>query len=256
MIKKKGFPKEGEVVLVTVKNITPYSALCTLDEYEGREGMIHVSEISGKWVRDIKKFVKIGKQYVAKVVEVDEKKGHITLSLKRLSKRNKDQKLQDFKNEGRSEKMIEALAKRMKITPQEAYEKIGADLQEKFGDVFTAFNMAFENPEALVRRGIPEKTALLIQEVAKEEIQKKEKIIKADLCLKFYTEDGVAKIKSFLIGIKQKYGWEVKYISAPHYSIEMKTKNPKKAEKKLKEKLGEEISKIKGGEASFAIKGV
>ena len=85
MVKRKGFPSVGEVVLVTVKNITPYSALCTLDEYPGKEGMIHVSEVSGKWVRDIKKFVKKGKQYAAKVTRTDESKGHINLSLKRLS---------------------------------------------------------------------------------------------------------------------------------------------------------------------------
>lgn len=89
MVKRKGFPSEGEVVLITVKNITPYSALCSLNEYPGKEGMIHVSEVSGKWVRDIKKFVKQNKQYAAKVIRVDEIKGHINLSFKRLSKKSK-----------------------------------------------------------------------------------------------------------------------------------------------------------------------
>lgn len=255
MVKRKGFPSEGEVVLVTVKNITPYSALCSLNEYPGKEGMVHVSEVSGKWIRDIRKFVKQNKQYVAKIMRIDEEKGHIALSLKRLSKKAKEKKIQDYKKEERAEKMLGILGKKLEMNLEQAYEKIGYDLQENFGDMFVAFDLALEDLEGLKRRGVPEKYAKLIHEIAKENIQKKEVKIKAILDLKFYTGDGVDRVKEFLNSLSDKYKWEVKYISAPRYSIETKTNDPKKTEKDMMGKLTQEILKIKDGEASFKIGG-
>ena len=252
MVKRKGFPAVGEVVLVTVRTITPYSALCVLNEYPGKEGMIHVSEVSGKWVRDIRKFVKQNKQYAAKVTRIDEEKGHINLSLKRLSKKAKEKKLQDYKQEERAEKMLGLVGKKLGIKSlDEAYEKIGYELQEIFGDMFVAFNLANENPEQLVRRGVNQKYIKIMEEIAKENIQKKEIKIKAILELRFFTGDGVEKVKEFLNSLYDKYKWEIKYISAPRYSIEIKTNDPKKTEKNLRENLGKEILTIKDGEANF-----
>lgn len=255
MVKRKGFPAEGEVVLVTVKNITPYSALCSLDEYPEKEGMIHVSEVSGKWIRDIRKFVKQNKQYVAKVTRIDQERGHINLSLKRVSKKSKDKKIQDFKKEERAEKMLGLMAEKLKMNLNEVYEKIGFTLQETFGDMFIAFDHALENPDMLKRRGIDEKYVNLMIEIAKENIQKKEVKIKALLELKFFTGDGITRIKEFLNSLHDKYKWEIKYISAPRYSIEVKTNNPRQAERELRDKLTEEVSKVKNGEITFKIRG-
>ena len=245
MVKRKGFPSEGEVVLVTVKTITPYSALCSLNEYPRKEGMIHVSEVTGKWVRDIKKFVKKDKQYAAKVTRINKERGHINLSLKRLSKKAKDKKIQDFKKEEHAEKMLGIMAKKLGLNLDQAYEKIGYDLQEIFGDMFVAFGHAFENPEVLKRRGVDEKYIKLMVEIAKENIQKKEMDIKATLDLRFFTGDGVDRIKEFLNSLTNKYKWKIKYISAPRYSIEIKTNNPKQAEREFRKNLEKEISKIK-----------
>jgi len=255
MVKRKGFPSEGEVVLVTVKNITPYSALCALNEYAGKEGMIHVSEVSGKWIRDIRKFVKQDKEYAAKVTRIDQEKGHINLSLKRLSKKAKDKKIQDYKKEEHAEKMLGIMGKKLGMTLDQAYEKIGYNLQETFGDMFIAFNNALENPEILDRRGIDKKYIELMKEIAKENIQKKEIKIKAVLDLRFYTSDGINGVKEFLNSLTNKYKWEIKYISAPKYSIEIKTNNPKQAEREFRESLEKEISEIKDGVASFNIGG-
>ena len=77
MVKRKEMPDWGEFVLCTVERITPYAAWCRMDEYPGIEGMIHVSEVSGKWVHDIREFVKPNKQYVAKVVKIDYQKNAV-----------------------------------------------------------------------------------------------------------------------------------------------------------------------------------
>jgi len=253
MVKRKGFPSEGEVVLVTVRNITPYSALCSIDEYPGKEGMIHVSEVSGKWVRDIRNFVKQDKQYAAKVLRVDEERGHINLSLKRLSKKDSERKIQDYKNEERAEKMLEMVGKELNLPLEKIYEELGYDLQETFGDMFIAFNLALEDPEKLARRGVDKKYIKVMEKIAKETIKKKEVEIKTVLELKFFTGDGVNKIKDFLDHLHEKYKWEIIYISAPRYSIEIKTNSPKQAQRDLREKLEKEILTVKDGEADFKI---
>jgi len=256
LVKRKGFPSVGENVIVTVTRITPYSAMCALDEYPKKEGMIHVSEVTGKWVRDIRNYVKMNKSYVAKVIRLDEERGHINLSLKRVPKQAKDRKLQDFKHEQKAEKYLEVVGKKMKLTLDEAYDKIGFELQDKFGDMFKAFNEGFKSPDPLVRRGIDEKLAKVIHEVAKEHIKLKEIKIKAELDLTYYTGDGVKRVKKFLTELTNKYGLSVNYISAPKYSIETKSKDPKASQQLLRKTLTEAVATVgKEGVASFKIEG-
>ncbi len=46
------------------------------------EGLLHVSEISSSWIRNIRDFVREGQKMVLKVLRVDLEKGHIDLSLR------------------------------------------------------------------------------------------------------------------------------------------------------------------------------
>lgn len=254
MVKRKGFPASGEKVIVTTVRITPYSALCKLEEYPGKEGMIHVSESSGKWVRDIRKFIKPNKTYVAKVLRIDEEKGHINLSLKRVSKKENERKIQEYKKEQRAEKLLEIIAKKKKISLDQAYEKIGYELQEKFGEMFRAFEAAFKSPEILERREIKKEYIDLIYKIAKENIVQKKIKIKAVLNLRYFTGDGIEKIKDFLQNLNKKYKMNVKYISAPKYEISIETDNPKIMQKQFENQLNSEIKNIKNGEANFEIK--
>ncbi len=255
MVKRKGLPETGDNVIATITNITPYSAACTLDEYENAEGMIHVSEVSGKWVKDIRKFIKSGRQYVGKVLDVNPEKNFVSLSLKRLSKREREVKMQDYKKEQKAEKMLEQIAKKKNMSLQEAYEKIGYELQERYGDMFVAFEQAMKAPELLIERGIPKAWVDAIKEIAEENMQKKEVKIKAELEMKFYSGDGIDRIKKILTDLANKHKLSVKYISAPKYIIEIKTDNPKIAQKNLREQLTAALSNIKDGEVSFKIVG-
>jgi len=255
MVKRQGFPEFGEIVIVTVNQITPYSAMCKLEEYPGKEGMIHISEVSGKWVRDIKKFVKPNKTYVVRVMNVDESKGHIALSLKRVSKIDRTRKMQDYKREQKAEKILEKIAKEQKITLDKVYEEIGFKLQEEFGEIFKALDIASKSPEMLENKGIQPKWIKIIHEIAKENIQRKKIKIKAELDIKSYSGEGIDQIKNFLTNLTNKYGVNIKYISAPKYSVEIVSENPKMAKKELKENLNAAISNLKECEVSFKIIG-
>jgi translation initiation factor 2 subunit 1 len=255
LVKKRGFPEIGEIVVVTATRITPYSAMCKLEEYPEKEGMIHISEVSGKWVRDIKKFVKLNKTYVVKVLDVDEEKNHITLSLKRVPKIDRTRKMLTYKREQKGEKILEKIAKKQKMTLDEVYDKVGFQLQEEFGELFKAFDLASKFPELLIKRGIPAKWAEIIHETAKESIQKKKIKIRFELEIKSYSGDGIDDIKKFLNDLTNKYGVSINYISAPKYNVEIVSDNPKIAKKQLTENLAAAISEFKDGEVSFKIMG-
>lgn len=254
MVKRKGLPEWGEFVLCTAQRITPYAAWCRLDEYAGVEGMIHVSEVAGKWVHDIKDFVKLNKQYVAKVVKIDYQKGFVNLSLKRVTKVDKREKLNAFHREQRAEKILEQIAHEAGKSLDEAYEEVGYLLQDKFGELFSAFEEARKSPDVLKKYGISDKWIKAIATVTEKLFVEKETTIKAELELKSYAKDGVEKIKDVLNEL-EKTGATVKYISAPVYHVELTTKDPKTAGKKLVEALENAVKSIKQseGEGSYEL---
>lgn len=71
---------EGEIVECTVEQIMPYGAFVRMTA-NGRKGMIHISELSYSFVKNITDVLNINDKIQAKVIRVDER-GRIDLSLK------------------------------------------------------------------------------------------------------------------------------------------------------------------------------
>ena len=90
--RKPEWPEIGDLVIATIETVTDYGAYAKLDEYNKR-GLLHVSEISSSWIRNIRDFVREGQKMVLKVLRVDLEKGHIDLSLRRVTKREKIEKI-------------------------------------------------------------------------------------------------------------------------------------------------------------------
>jgi len=237
MTKEEKWPKRGELVIGTVVKVNPFSVFIALEEYNKKEGMVHISEVAGKWIRDIRKFVKLGEKTVAKVMYVNEEKGHITLSLKRVRKYDAEEKMREYKKKLKAEKMLKVLAEKLNMKPEEVDKKIVSVIEETFGNVFDVFQMSLtpQDYDLLIRKGIREEWAKAIKDVAEELIEIKEKTIKKIIELKSYESDGINMIRKILIIVKKDYGVDIKYISAPRYSLTFKTKNPKEGERKIKE---------------------
>jgi len=234
--RKEEYPKRGELVIGTVSKVNPYSAFVSLDEYGGKEGMVHVSEVARKWVRDIRTWVKKGDKVVCFVKNVDPEKGHIDLSMKMVSDEQKNRRLQEWKKDQRGEKLLEMLGKEKGKTLDEMYKELGFLIQENFRNMMEPFELVLKKGEdALERRGIPEKWIKDIKRVAEENITIKEIKLKGYLRIKDYNPDGIERIKDVLKKVREKHGVEVKYIHAPLYEISFTTQDPKSGEKKLRE---------------------
>ena len=74
VIRRSEWPEVGDLVVATVRRIVDYGAYVHLDEY-GKEGLLHISEISSSWVRNIRDHVREGQKVVLKVLRVNPEKG-------------------------------------------------------------------------------------------------------------------------------------------------------------------------------------
>lgn len=87
--------KQGDIVLGTVSGIQPYGAFIKLDNSE--QGLIHISEISSYFVKNIEDYVQIGQKIKIKVLEVLEDKKLYRFSLKQVGTRYR-QNVRNFKS--------------------------------------------------------------------------------------------------------------------------------------------------------------
>ncbi|MDW0113577.1 MULTISPECIES: S1 domain-containing post-transcriptional regulator GSP13 [Sporosarcina] len=72
----------GEELTGKVTGIQPYGAFVALDEET--QGLVHISEITYGFVRDINEYLAVGDVVKVKVLEVDEDAGKISLSIRAL----------------------------------------------------------------------------------------------------------------------------------------------------------------------------
>lgn len=74
----------GDIVDCTVEQIMPYGAFVRITS-TGRKGMIHISELSYSFVKNINDVLNIQDKIQAKIIRIDER-GRIDLSLKQTQK--------------------------------------------------------------------------------------------------------------------------------------------------------------------------
>ncbi len=246
MYKKEGVPEEGEIVICTVKKITPHAAFVELDEY-GKEAMLHISEVASKWVRRIKDYIDVGNKIVCKVISV--KGDMIDVSLRRVSQGERKRKLSDWKIENRLYQLINALSNaKRKTTTEKIIEKI----VKEYGSLKDFFEEYKENKEVINELDIPKTWKTKISKAFDELIKSSMVEIKKEINLYSLDSNGIEKIKELLKGIKD-YSNEkgvkinITYIAAPRYLIKFESKDYKTGEKffnELMQKMKEDSKKF------------
>ncbi len=76
--------KVGQIVKGTVTKVVEYGAFVRLGE--GLNGLVHISELSDKLVRDPSNIVKEGEEHDLMIISISREDRHLGLSLKRVSK--------------------------------------------------------------------------------------------------------------------------------------------------------------------------
>ncbi len=74
--------KVGNIVKGEITGVTPYGVFVSLeDDYSG---LVHISEVSNKYVKNLEKLFNIGDIINVKILELDENKNHAKLSIKKI----------------------------------------------------------------------------------------------------------------------------------------------------------------------------
>ena len=254
---KPEWPEYGDLAIATIESVMDYGAYANLDEYNKR-GFLHISEISSARIRNVRDFVREKQKMVLKVLRVDVEKGHIDLSLRRVTKRERIEKIKAWKKDRKGEVLLRAVAEKVGLPLPEVYEKAGIKLEEKYG-LYEGFERAIkEGVETLIKLEIPEDIAKAISQVAEERIKIKLVSVKGVLDIRCVKPNGVKCIQDALADAKKAHKAkdakvEFYVIAAPHYSIEASADNWKRAEEileKVSQNVVTNITKA-GGTGSF-----
>ena len=105
-------PKPGDLVIGLVKRIERYGAYLDLLEYPGWEGLVHISEISLKWIRNIRDYLRENQREVFKVLRVDTRAKQADVSLRRVSQKEREWKILEWKRKQRLVRILNLLAER------------------------------------------------------------------------------------------------------------------------------------------------
>jgi len=76
--------KIGDVVTGTVTGLQQYGVFVKVENYDG---LIHISELSDKFVRDVRDYLTVGDIIDLKVLEIDERIKKLKLSYKAIKDR-------------------------------------------------------------------------------------------------------------------------------------------------------------------------
>lgn len=249
---RREYPEVGELVIGTVKTVKPYGAFVSLDEYDNKEGFIHIGEVATGWIKYIRDHIREGQKVVCKVLRVDPSRGHIDLSLKRVNEHQRREKIQEWKNERKAQKLFEIVAKRLGKEVDECYEEFGYELMERYGGLYPAFEDAAINEDALKDEGFDGEWIKVFTEVARENIVPPYVKISGYLELTTNAPDGIERIKKVLQEIESE-NITVTYVGAPRYRVTVKAEDYKTAEDILQRAANRAIEMFKkmGGEGEF-----
>ncbi len=238
VMKRKPLPDVGELVVGTIKKVFEYGAYVTLDEYEGMEAYLPWSEVSSRWIRNIKDYLREGQKIVAKVIRINRRRKQIDISLKRVTEGERRRKMLEWKRAVKADKILELAAEKLGKTKEEAYREAGWKLEDYYGEIYAGLEEAvLRGIEALKEAGVPDEWAKVLKELADKHITIKKVKIKGVFTIQVLKPNGVEIIRDALKKAYEKLPENVSVriytIGAPRYVVEVTATDYKIAERVL-----------------------
>ncbi|MEJ2294378.1 MAG: S1 RNA-binding domain-containing protein [Candidatus Lokiarchaeota archaeon] len=248
------FPKEGEFVIGRVVDIQQQYIYVDLLDYDGlsseeyARGMIHISEISSRWIKNIRNFARVGQRIVVRVLRVDQSKGHVDLSLRRVNSAQKDNRMKEWKYAVKYENLLQFFTEEegINLSLDQAYELIGWPALDKFDSYQETIESLKEYGDEILQSlgTLDEGQAKAFMKIVDENVEISTVSIVGKLKLMNTDGDGIEKIKNSLIEAtkvvekpKETRNIKISYIGAPFYRVEIISKDYLDAENILSDSL-------------------
>ncbi|CDS12216.1 Putative Translation initiation factor eIF2FT alpha subunit [Lichtheimia ramosa] len=217
-------PKVDDVVMVNVRQIADMGAYVRLLEYGDREGMILLSELSRRRIRSVQKLIRVGRNEVVVVLRVDEEKGYIDLSKRRVTPEDIAKCEEKYNKSKAVHSILRHVAEKHDIALEELYQTIGWPLYRKFGHAYDAFKLAITDPDPIFE-GMdiqPEILKELVSNIKRRMTPQPVKI-RAQLDIRCTGVDGVNAIKAALTAGEaqstEQVPIKITYLAAPFYVV-------------------------------------
>jgi translation initiation factor 2 subunit 1 len=249
------YPTQGDHVVVTITKITELGIYVSLLEYNNIEGMVLLSEVSSRRIKAASKLFRINSKEVVIVLRVDESKGYIDLSKKRVTQYDREACLTKFSKSRIVYGIAKHVASLNNITLDEINSKFIYKLYSTFSHAYNAFEHFSVNLEDLNEYNLEEK---LKQDLIKT-ILFRFSLVKLKISSQFkincFQETGIDAIKEALLEGRINNDIKIQLVSSPTYLITVLDVDENKGKNILKECL-EKINKSivsKGGQFEIKI---
>ncbi|MGV9200209.1 MAG: hypothetical protein ACOC4M_15495, partial [Promethearchaeia archaeon] len=188
-----------------------------------------------------------GQRVVLRVLRVDEHKGHVDLSLRRVNSAQRKNRMKEWKYAVKFENLLQFLADEVEeMTLSDAYGQIGFPVLELFEDQYQeTVEELKENGEQIVEeiKDVSDEIKEKFLQIVNENVKISTVSIIGKLELIVRTSNGIELIKNTLkeaksvIEPKETRRIEITYLGAPSYRIEVVSKDYLDAENILSDFL-------------------
>ncbi|MEM4281662.1 MAG: S1 RNA-binding domain-containing protein [Candidatus Caldarchaeum sp.] len=231
-------PELGELVIGKITSVRDYGAYVEVEEYPGYEGFVHVSEVSLKWVLNIREHLKEGQRTVLKIIRVNPQTFQIDLSIRRVSQKERIEKLLEVKKKAKVAKVLKVLEDASGLRAVET-------LLAKFPDPVQLYEVfekiaVGEQVESFLQ-GLSKAEADALKKAVEQEIKVREFEVKVDVILRCDGPKGVEAIRLAAEKAEQVAAGgehvEIKTKGAPVYSLHVKASSRERASELVSQAL-------------------
>jgi len=193
------YPAAEDLVIVQVKNVAEMGAYVSLLEYNNIEGMILLSELSRRRIRSINKLIRVGRTEIVVVLRVDEDKGYIDLSKRRVSADDIAKCEEKYNKSKTVHSIMRHVSETNKLPLEGLYKQFGWDLYKRFGHAYDAFKLILNEPEKVLDQYKlpPAVQDALLKNIARRLTPQPIKL-RADIEVTCFARDGINAIKDAL----------------------------------------------------------
>ena len=238
------YPSVDDIIVVEVHKMAEMGAYCSLLEYNNMEGMLLFSELQRKRIRSVKRVIREGRREMVQVLRVNQEKGYIDLSKKRVTPEdkpaveerwNKSKAVHSIMRQvavvtGRQVKNANGQMSLIpKYTMKQLYELFGWEMAKKFGHCYEAFKWAMSNWDECLEKfpQIPEDVRKPLYKNIEKRLKPQLVTVRSNIEVTCFTSEGVDAIKRALkAGLAEStetLQLSIKLVAPPLFTISVST---------------------------------
>ena len=252
-------PEIGELVVASVTNIAKYGGYLKLEDYPF-DGFLHISQVSSRWVRNIKNILRPRQKIVVKVLRRDTVNKSVDVSLKDVSSSDKKRVMREWKKSLRGEQLLDEFSKASNKNLEELEEKLTPVLK-RHPNIYDTLERILTDPEELDKTSLDEDEKRGIMEFLERRLKPKKYEYEIQVEVSFKGKGGVYKVRDTLGRIKaaaDKEGLDTKIIimGAPTYLVKLSSFKPELLKRSAEKVVVDQLKKIEKKGVKTSLKNI